>query len=186
MSLFSRCLVVLGAALVSCRPAAAPEQNRLADEEAIADVVAGLTEAWGAGDAQAWAAHFAEDARFTVWFGLRLRGREEIAFGHNIIFDSFYSGTVFDLSIDDLMFPSKDIAVAQLSGQVLRDGESRTSEPDAVPLAVFRRIEAGWEIIVFQNTPSAVPQLREFGDLDRFKTWAESLADSAAVGGAAP
>jgi hypothetical protein len=46
------------------------------DRAAIQAVVAGLAEAWGS--------YFAEDADFTAWFGLYLKGRDAIAASHGI------------------------------------------------------------------------------------------------------
>lgn len=173
--------LVLGAlmAVTACSAAAPPPPpppDRAADEAAVREVVAGLTEAWRAGDATAWASHFTEDAHFTVWFGLRLQGREEIEWGHDLIFRDFYADTVFELDVDTITFPTRDIALALLSGRIVRGDTERPDDPDAAPLAVLRRGPEGWSIVAFQNTPSAVPELREHGDLARFKSWARSLA----------
>lgn len=163
--------------LVSCGQPAAPEPDRVADEEAIHALIAGLTEAWTAGDGDAWAAHFAIDAEFTVWFGLRLSGRERIAWGHNIIFDDFYANTTFEMEAQKIFFPERDIAIALIAARVLREGQERPQDPDAVPLAVLRRTESAWEIVAFQNTPYAVDELRANGDLARFKAWARQMQD---------
>ena len=139
------------------------------DEAAIRSVIAGLTEAWAAGDGDAWAGAFSEDADFTVWFGLFLSGRDDIAWGHNLIFNDFYAGTTFHLDVRKIRFLGPDYAVVHLEGSVTSGDELKPSEPDAVPLIVLMRVEKGWKIIVFQNTPYVVEQFRENGDLRRFK-----------------
>lgn len=149
--------------------------DRDGDEAAIRAVVAGLTEAWAAGDGEAWGAAFAEDADFTVWFGLSLAGREEIAQGHGYIFDSIYAGTTFHLDVRKIRFLGPDAAAVHLEGRVTGEGEAMPEEPDAVPLAVMARGERGWEIVAFQNTPYVVEQFRRDGNLRRFK---ETVAES--------
>ena len=160
----------------SCGSGAQPTPDRVADEVGVRAVAAGLTDAWRAGDGDAWATYFATDADFTVWFGLRMAGREEIAWGHNLIFDDFYANTVFELDVTKVTFPSRDIAIAMLEGRVLRPDSPRPMEPDAAPMMVLRRTEDTWEIVAFQNTPSAVPELRAYGDLAGFKAWATTQA----------
>lgn len=142
------------------------------DEAAIRDLVTALSEAWTAGDAEAWAAPFADDADFTVWFGLTLSGREEIAQGHGFIFDGIYAETVFDLEVRKVRFLGPDIAIAHLEGRVAAAGEPLPEEPSAVPLAVLSRGERGWEIVAFQNTPFAVEQYGQSGDIRRLKAGA--------------
>ncbi|MGI9552522.1 MAG: SgcJ/EcaC family oxidoreductase, partial [Aurantibacter sp.] len=82
-----------------------------------------LVEAWTQGDAEKFSAPFAADADFTVWFGLKLKGKEEIAFGHNIIFKDFYANTIWNLRMDKIRFLSKDIALVHASGSVTKTGE---------------------------------------------------------------
>lgn len=171
--------------VTACSPAAPAPPDREADEAAVREVIAGLTEAWRAGDARGWASAFTEDAHFTVWFGLRMQGREEIEWGHDLIFRDFYANTVFELEVDTIAFPARDIALALLSGRVVRADGERPDDPDAAPLAVLRRDDGGWTIVAFQNTPSAVDELRAHGDLERFKTWARGLSDPEAGEGAA-
>jgi uncharacterized protein (TIGR02246 family) len=142
------------------------------DEAAIRDLFTALSEAWAAGDAEAWAAPFAGDADFTVWFGLPLSGREEIAQGHSFIFDRIYAETVFDLEVRKVRFLGPDVAVAHLEGRVADDGEPLPEEPSAVPLAVLSQSELGWEIVTFQNTPFVVEQYGRNGDIRRLKAGA--------------
>lgn len=140
-----------------------------ARESEIHRVVERLSEAWRAGDGSAWADEFAEDADFTAWFGLRLKGKKEIAFGHQMIFDNFYADTTFDLSVQNIRFVRDDVAIALLVGSVARDGEAIPEEPDAVPLVVLEQRGDDWKIIAFQNTPFAVNEFRTNGDIKRLK-----------------
>lgn len=165
-------LLVSAACQAPPAPAVDVEQERAAIEATFDS----MAEAWRAGDGQAWGAHFADDADFTVWFGMRLAGREEISFGHQIIFDGIYAGTVFRMEVTGLSFPTDDIAIALLDGRVIRDGVV-PDRPHASPLAVLQRTSEGrWEIIAFQNTPYAVEELRANGDIARFQEVARTVA----------
>jgi len=142
------------------------------DEAAIRDLAIALSEAWAAGDAEAWAAPFADDADFTIWFGLPLSGREEIAQGHDFIFGGIYAETVFDLEVRKVRFLGPDVAIVHLEGRVADEGEPLPEKPSAVPLAVLSRGEQGWEIVTFQNTPFVVEQYGRNGDIRRLKAGA--------------
>ena len=118
-----------------------------------ASIVA-LEDAWRSGDGAAWSAQFTEDAFFTVWFGLRLTGREPIASGHQMIFDSFYAGTEIDLKIVDVRLLGDDVALARVDLWLFEKGaEKPDGPPAAAPLAVFHKTDEGWRIAAFQNTP---------------------------------
>ncbi|MGB5236595.1 MAG: SgcJ/EcaC family oxidoreductase [Flavobacteriaceae bacterium] len=136
-----------------------------------------LVDAWKTGDAQKFASPFTEDADFTVWFGLKLNGKEEIAFGHNLIFNNFYANTVWDLSIDKIRFLGPEVDLVNASGAILKDGESKPSEPDAVPLIIFSKIIDEWKFVALQNTPFAVNEFRANGDLKRMKRIAKENMD---------
>lgn len=146
------------------------------DEIQIAMVFEHLTDAWRDGDGDAWAESFVEDADFTVWFGLGLKSREQIAWGHQLIFDSFYADTVYEFGVRQIRFVRPDVAVVHLNASVIKDGESIPKEPDTVPMAILERIDANWKIIAFQDTPFVVNEFRANGDIKRFKKMAAEQA----------
>ena len=147
-------------------------------ESQIAGVFDQLTEAWRTGNGNAWADAFVDDADFTVWFGLAIKGKEQIARGHQLIFDNFYADTVFKFDIRQVRFIKPDVAVVHLSGSVVRNGENLPAEPDAVPMAVLEQIGDDWKIVAFQNTPFVVNEFRANGDLKRFKKFAAEHAQN--------
>nr|WP_299345166.1 SgcJ/EcaC family oxidoreductase [Allomuricauda sp.] len=147
----------------------AQESNETGANDQIEMVVNQLVEAWSKGDAELFASNFHEKADFTVWFGMRLNGQKEIAFGHNIIFKEFYANTIWDLKIDKIRFIGADYALVHCSGSVIKEGESSPVEPDAVPLLVFQKENDNWKIITLQNTPYAVNEFRANGDIRRMK-----------------
>src|SRR5215510_10439758 len=122
------------------------------DKSAISAVVSGLEHAWAAGDGQAWASYFAEDADFTVWFGLYLRGPEAIADVHQEIFDSCYRNTKLRLHIRDLRFLRPDIAVVHFDGRIAGAAGQSPEQPKFVPVAIMTKEDGHWRIAVFHNT----------------------------------
>jgi uncharacterized protein (TIGR02246 family) len=117
-------------------------EEGVADEQSskqIRQLFAEMTEAWRAGDGEAWASAFLPDADFTVWFGLQLHGQEAIAEGHQFIFDRFYANTSYELQVKDIRFLSPSAAVVHLNGSVVDFGEDLPEEPDSVPLAVLQK-----------------------------------------------
>lgn len=155
--------------LVSC---AGDDGWRKGAEETIAN----LETAWKNADGKAWAAQFADDADFTVWFGYRLHGADAIGEGHQDLWDGFYAGTVFDLEIVSARLIADDVAIAHLDGWVYPAGETRPETPAvSKPIVVLAKQENDWKIEAFQNTPGFGRQC--FGN---------DLADAVARGGCVP
>jgi uncharacterized protein (TIGR02246 family) len=134
------------------------------DRAAIQAVVAGLAEAWGKGNGRAWGSYFAEDADFTAWFGLYLKGRDAIAASHQQIFDTVYKNTKVRLEIRSLRFLRPDVAVVHLNGSVVGEGEELSDEPHVVPVAVLTKESGSWRLAVFQNTKNSMSE-RLMGDI---------------------
>ena len=125
------------------------------DRAAIQAVVAGLAEAWGS--------YFAEDADFTAWFGLYLKGRDAIAASHQQIFDTVYKNTKVRLEIRSLRFLRPDVAVVHLNGSVVGEGEELSDEPHVVPVAVLTKESGSWRLAVFQNTKNSMSERAPHG-----------------------
>ena len=119
------------------------------DEQALRTIVAKLEAAWNRGDAEAWAAEFAQDADFIHVLGLHFTGRQAIVEGHRTIFDTIYKDSRYTLAIEKIRPVGEDAAaVFTLASLTLADG----SEMKARPTLVAERTGSGWRIAVFQNT----------------------------------
>jgi len=70
-----------------------------------------------------------------------MQGRNEIAFGHSMIFYDFYRNTTWNLKIKKIRFLGEDVALVHAAGAVVKNGDPVPEEPDAVPLIVLNRIE---------------------------------------------
>lgn len=134
---------------------AAPAQDasrRAEDEKAIRAVITSLTDAWTAGDAQAWARAFTDDADFTVWNGLYQKGRAAIERGHAQIFSTFYKDTKLRYIVRSIRFLSDQVAVVHVDASLVRKGEDFPASPQAVPVLIMVKDKGQWRVAVFHNT----------------------------------
>lgn len=152
--------------LIVCHGALASDVLQSDDEKSIARVFDRLSEAWNSGDGGEWADEFVSDADFTVWFGFGMKGQDDIAQGHQFIFDRFYKKTQLVVGIRQIRIIDKDAAVVHLEMSVIKEGEEAPDVPDTVPLAILKRTDAVWKIVAFQNTPNLDGR---FGDIRQFK-----------------
>lgn len=129
------------------------------DKDAIQSVFRGLTEAWEQADGNAWGSYFTEDADFTVWFGLHLKGRSEIADGHQWVFNTVYPNTRYEFTITDLKFIKPDVAIAHLNASVIKPGEDLPAEPNTLPVAVLQKLGEDWKIVMFHNMKNRIKEI---------------------------
>lgn len=133
----------------------APLDPGPAAEAEITQLVEAMEQAWSDQDAAAWAASFEEDADFTVWFGLRLNGRQAIQDGHQFIFNTIYAGTEYDLEVSSIRFLSDEMALVHLDGWVRELGDpSVETDPETRPVMFVRKQAGEWKVSAFQNTPN--------------------------------
>lgn len=144
-------------ALMCGAASAQSDSTRAKDEETIRAIVSSLAEAWTSGDAEASAKHFTEDAYYTIWFGRRIKGREEIARGHEQIFKTIYKDTKQKLEVRSVRFVRDDVALVLVDGSVVKKTEDFPASPHVVPLLVFTKEKGAWSIVAFQNTLVQTP-----------------------------
>ena len=104
----ARMMALAGAISMSCGAALAQAAG---DEAGVRALIAGLTDAWDAGSAAAWTAHFSPDAEMILPRGLRIIGQDAIADGHAGVFATIYQDTTLDISVDHIRFLSPDVAL---------------------------------------------------------------------------
>ena len=75
-----------------------------ADEMAVEGLVQAFVDGWNAADGSALARPFAADADFTAITGLRAKGRELIAKGHDEILATIYRGSVISARVEGIRF----------------------------------------------------------------------------------
>ena len=133
--------------------------DRTQDRHAIRALVTSLSDAWEARDGAAWGSCFTDDADFTVWFGLRIRGRMDIAEGHQWVFDEVYPGTRYQLDITDFRFLGADAAILHIEGSVIQPGENLPDEPHSLPVAAVKRVDGEWKLVMFHNMQNRTKEM---------------------------
>jgi uncharacterized protein (TIGR02246 family) len=129
-----------------------------AEVSAIRATIDRLEAAWEAGDGTAWAACFTPEGDFVTWFGAHQAGPAAIRQSHQMIFEGMYKGTCVAFDIVALRCLVPGIALAHLHGWVYPAGSPRPKgEPQVAPLAVLRRLDDGWSVEAFHNTPAILP-----------------------------
>ncbi len=135
------------------------------DEQAIRQLVATFVDGWNAGDGFALAQAFAPDVDFTAITGLRAKGRDVIAKGHNEILSTLYRGSQNSAHVESIRFLRPDVAVADITfnfvGEVRPFGLERS-----LCGMVCTKDNGVWAIAVFRNMvpisrPTAGPLEKE-------------------------
>jgi uncharacterized protein (TIGR02246 family) len=127
------------------------------DEQSIRQLVTAFVHGWNAGDGSACAQPFAPDADFTAITGLKAKGRDMIAKGHNEILSTLYRGSQNSAVVESIRFLRADVALADVSfrfvGELRPFGLERTSCG-----MVCTKENGSWSIAAFRNmVPFARP-----------------------------
>lgn len=108
-----------------------------------------ISAAWGAGDADAYAAQFTDDANYVIFAGLISRGRDEIRADHVPVFEKWQRGTRMSMKVLDVRLLGDDAAVVLTEGGI---GKRPPIAHDKVQTFVFVREGERWLCAAFQNT----------------------------------
>lgn len=127
------------------------------DSARLGEMVSQLEGAWNAGDGQAFAAPFREDADFVDIRGMHHVGRAGIAVGHAHILSTIYRGSHVRYRVEKLRFLSSEAALVFLHAELaLADGSSL----GARPTLVTAKHSGVWQIVALQNTPINAPEAK--------------------------
>ena len=122
------------------------------EERELHKLVYQLESAWNAGDGDAFAALFADDADVIHILGGYYTGKETIRAGHRMIFGTIYKGSNVHYSVEKIKFLRPEIAIAFLRQHLELAEGSVVSEVDARPTIVAENIDGKWRIVTLQNT----------------------------------
>lgn len=119
----------------------------------IRAVVAGLAEAWNAGDGVAFADAFADDAVFVDIKANRDDGRDAIRTRHVWLYETVFRGTTVRYDLLD----AARVAPALVLGHVAAHLSVHGTVLHTLASCLFRRDGAGgdgagWQILMFHNT----------------------------------
>lgn len=114
-------LIVGGHVFAGCNVYARPVADNPSDardESQIRRIVDEEVAAWNAGDAKAYARHFAEDGTFTNIYGMVFEGHDEFERRHAETFGSFFKGSTRRETIRRLTFIAPTVALLDVDTEV--------------------------------------------------------------------
>ena len=130
-----------------------------ADVAALDALLRGLIDAWNAGDLEAYARPFTDDAVYVTYFGRKLMGREGIAEGHRRVFAGAYRGSRLLNAQASYRFLRPDVVVAVQDGGVeTAPGASPEDDQRSTLTYVLVKDDGEWEIASFHNARVSNPQ----------------------------
>lgn len=130
-----------------------PETTSGAAEDEVLALHGRLRDAWGAGDAEAFAAPFRDDAVFVAFDGSVLQGRAQIAAVQRELFERWLKGSrLVDERTVVRVLGADTAVVHSVGGTVLRGKAKPAPERDSIQTLVAVRDAAGWSFVSFQNT----------------------------------
>ena len=123
------------------------------DEIAVRQLFQSLLDAWGAGDAAAYAALFREDADYVAFDGVNQKGRAAILAGHKPLFERFLKGSRLTGEITSVRFLASDVALIHAAGSTVLAGKPEPSpERASIQTLVAVRRDGEWHFTAFHNT----------------------------------
>jgi uncharacterized protein (TIGR02246 family) len=116
-----------------------------ANEDAIRAIHQRMIDAWNAGDAEAFAAPFTDNADFVAFEGTHLKGWREIVSFHQRIFDTVVKGTRLQGEVKFVHFLSAALAVMHSEVRVTLRGQTEASPSrDSMQLTVVAKPDGEW------------------------------------------
>jgi uncharacterized protein (TIGR02246 family) len=122
-------------------------------EEAMRSLFQRMLDAWSAGNAQAYAALFAEDAHYLAFDGVDQRGRAAIEAAHRPLFERYLKGSRLIGELVDVRVLSEGVVLGHAIGSILDRG-MQTPKPERLSSQTLVAIREGeiWRFVAFHNT----------------------------------
>jgi uncharacterized protein (TIGR02246 family) len=124
---------------------------------AIEKIAEALTNAWDAGNAEAFAAQFTTDADFVNIFATHVTGRDEIEQLFDQAFETIYKGSVNKFTVEEIRALGAHAVVVHLSSHAHVPTGPLQGEVRGLATAVFTPEGHGWQIAAYQNTRVQTP-----------------------------
>ncbi len=122
--------------------------------EKIADL---LTNAWNAGNAEAFAAQFTTDADFVNIFATHVTGRDEIEQLLDQAFETIYKDSVNKFTVEEVRALGAHAVVVHLRTHIHVPTGPLQGEVRSLATAVFTPEGHDWQIAAYQNTRVETP-----------------------------
>ncbi len=123
------------------------------DEAAILALYQQKIDGWNAGDGKAFAAPYTDDSDYIGFDGTYLKGRQEIASLHQMLFDTFIKGSRLVGKIRSIRFLTPNIAILVAVGGTVMAGQSDIDpERNSIHMLVAIKQNGKWHFTAFQNS----------------------------------
>jgi uncharacterized protein (TIGR02246 family) len=128
-------------------------EHTQADETALRQLFQAQTEAWAAGDAEAYAALFTEDADYIAFDGVNQKGRAAIIASHKPLFEKFLKGSRLTGDLVNICFLAPNVALVHAIGSIIDAGRS-TPKPERLSSQTMVAVKENgeWRFRAFHNT----------------------------------
>lgn len=126
------------------------------NEKAIRANVEQMVKGWNAKSGAEFAQPFAEDSDYVVINGMYIKGRADIAKGHQQIFDTFYKGFDIAVTVEQIRFLRHDVAIVHGLGERFPKTDRNQPTKSRITLVMFKK-NGKWKIAAFQNTEIQTP-----------------------------
>src|SRR5262249_42151746 len=121
-------------------------------EQIVSNLVGELEKAWNAADGAGFARAFADDADFVNIRGLHFRTRENIAKGHQEIFDTIYKDSIVRFQVAAVRAIAPGVLVAHVRSKLKAPTGPLAGEHSSLFTLVLVQDQNDWRIAAFQNT----------------------------------
>jgi uncharacterized protein (TIGR02246 family) len=155
------------------------------DEAAIRKLYQQMIYGWNAGRGDAFAAPYTDDSDFIGFDGTYMKGRQEVASFHQMLFDKFLRGSRIIGKIRSIRFVTMDVAIMIAVGGTVMAGQSDIeTERNSIHTIVAVKCDSNWYFTAFQNSraqyigrPEASQALTEELRQELLKTSKEMMTD---------
>ena len=123
------------------------------NEVAIRTLYQQMIDGWNGGNGDAFAAPFTDDSDFIGFDGTHMKGRQEIASFHQLLFDRYVKGSRLVGKVRGVRFLRSDITIMIAVGGTVMAGQSDIEpERNSIHTLVAIKRERKWQFTAFQNT----------------------------------
>jgi uncharacterized protein (TIGR02246 family) len=127
--------------------------SREADKTTIRNLYEQMIDGWNKGSGRIFAAPYTDDSDFIGFDGTYMKGRQEIASFHQMLFDKFLKGSRLIGKIRSIRFVTSDVAVIIAVGGTVMAGQSDIEpERNSIHSLVAIKRDAKWYLTTFQNS----------------------------------
>lgn len=132
------------------------------DTIAIQDIFASQAVAWNHEDWDAFADCFTEDADYVTFNGMHLKGRQDIADSHRMLFSGVLRGSKLEGDITAMRFLTSDMVIVHQVGAVkLRWQKNAPKGRQSINTNVVVKYNGEWKVASFHNCRVKGPNIIE-------------------------